>query len=148
MNSTVVFSNSFPKIPFLGQIWSLNFKVLYLKWILKLLKGADSDQSKKLFESAPLSTSLYIFWFKTKQCEDSGPNLPKKGISEKKIKKIIVNFKIGSLEYSFVLSFILNKIWLKLDQSCTKKSILGTKFRKMKYPSTLFWVIVKQFTLF
>ena len=34
LNSTVVFSNSTPKILLLGKIWCQNFKVLYLQWIL------------------------------------------------------------------------------------------------------------------
>ena len=31
-NSTIVFLSSVPKIPFSGQIWSPNFKVLFWKW--------------------------------------------------------------------------------------------------------------------
>ena len=65
LNSTVVFSNSTSKISFLGKIWSQNFKVPYMKWILVkgVFKGVDYDLSKRLLDSAPLSTSLYISSF-------------------------------------------------------------------------------------
>ena len=48
---------------------------------------------------------------------------PKKGILGKKLKKTIVKFKISSLEYSIVSSFILNKAL----------SSFGTKFIQKKY---------------
>ena len=56
-----------------------------------------------------------------------------------KVKKIIVEFKIGSLEYPYASSFILNKTF----------SSFGTKIvQKSKSPSTLIWVNVKQFNQF
>ena len=34
------------------------------------------------------------------------------------------------------------------EPNLPQKSFLGMKFRKIKSPSTLFWVIIKQFTMF
>ena len=48
--------------------------------------------------------------------------MPKRGILEAKIKKTIVKFKIDSLEYPFVPSFILN----------IALSSFGTKFARKK----------------
>ena len=72
----------------------------------------------------------------------------KKGILGKKFKKTIAEFKISSLEYSTGSSFILNKELSSFGTKFAQKGILGMKSRKIKSPSTLFWVIVKQFTKF
>ena len=63
-----------------------------------------------------------------------------------KFKKTIVEFKISSLEYPFAWSFILNKALSSLGAKFAQKNILGTNFKKVKGPSTLFWVIVKRFS--
>ena len=71
---------------------------------------------------------------------------PKKvGILGTKFKKIIVDQQSWiPLHIKFHFKQNLMKTWPKLPP----KKYFGTKFRKMKSPSTLFWVIVKQFTMF
>ena len=59
--------------------------------------------------------------------------------------KKIVEFKISILKYSTLSCFILNKALWSLGTKLASKSILGMKYRKINYPSTLFWVTVKQF---
>lgn len=77
-----------------------------------------------------------------------GPNLPKKHILGTKFEKTIATFKISALEYPFVPNFILNKTLIRFGTKFAPKSILRAKIRKIKCPSTLFWVNVKQFTRF
>ena len=74
--------------------------------------------------------------------------MPKKVILGTKFKKTIVELKIAPLNTPFYGVSSLTKHFQVLGPSFPKKSILGTKFRKIKIPSSLFWVIVKQFTKF
>ena len=99
---------------------------------------------KKTIAEFRISISEYLlygfsFWTKHFAIEVLRPNLSKMDILRTKVKKIIVEFKIGSLEYPYASSFILNKTF----------SSFGTKIvQKSKSPSTLIWVNVKQFTQF
>ena len=69
-----------------------------------------------------------------------GPKWHRKDILRTKSKKIILNSKSAALNTSLCqVSFKTNVSLLKLS----KKSIFGMKFRKMKSPSTLVYVIVK-----
>ena len=73
------------------------------------------------------------FSFQTKQFESSGPNLHKKGILGTKFKKIIVEFKISSVKYPFVSSFILKKTFSSFGSKFTpKKVIWGQNLGKWK----------------
>ena len=83
LNSAVVFSNSTSKILFLRKIWSQNFKVLYLKWVLvqRVIQGCWSRSIQKVVEiSTPEYFFIHIFILKQPLWRYPGPNLPKKGI--------------------------------------------------------------------
>ena len=99
-------------------------------------------------ESTFPNTSLYGFSFQTNQFEVLRPNLPKTGILGTKIKKTIVKVRIITLEHHFESIFILNKALSCFGTNFARKSILGTKCRKIKSPNSLFWASVKQFTMF
>ena len=112
----------------------------------KVFQGQNTQ--KKIVEFA-ISTTEYLFvciFILKKHFEVSGPNLPKKGISGMKLKKSVAKYIVSTLEHPFVLTFILNKPLSSFGPNLPEKSILGTKFRKIKSPSTLFLVIVKQIT--
>ena len=73
--------------------------------------------------------SLYIFSFWT-NCfciEVLGPNLHTKDILGTKFKRISVEFKINSIEYLFVSSFILNKTFSSFGTKVAQKKYLGDK---------------------
>lgn len=75
---------------------------------------------------------------------------PKKDILGTKPKKAIVKFEISSLEYPFVHGVISNKVLSSFGikfPSPPKKN-LGSYFRKIKGPSTLFWETAKPFSQF
>ena len=55
---------------------------------------------------------------------------PKKGILGTEFKKTIVKFRIYTPEYSFVLSFILNKAFWSFDTICSQKRYCRTEFKK------------------
>ena len=106
-------------------------------WYKEVFKGAYSNPSKRFLESAPLEyLFLRIFILNEALWSFS------------KFKKIIVEFKIGSLEYPSVSSFILNKTFSSFETKFAPKKYFGDQLWEMKSPSTLFSVTIKQFTRF
>ena len=71
--------------------------------------------------------SLYGFSFWTFCIDVLGPNLHKKDILVTKFKKIIVEFKISSLEYPFLSSFILNKTFWSFATKVSSKKYFEDK---------------------
>ena len=89
--------------------------------------------------------SLYTtFHFKQNTLKFWDQFCPKKGILGTEFKKTIVKFRIYTPEYSFVLSFILNKEFWSFDtissqkkvlqDGILKKTILELKISSLEYP--------------
>ena len=124
-------------------------------------KGILGTEPKKNIAKFGINTAQYIFvrmFILNKAFLSFGTKFSQNRYFRDEHKKTTTEVKIRTLEHHFVLSFISNKacFWTKLAQ----KSILGTKFRKIKSrnvfyfktilnnplhnfkQSTTFWVIV------
>ena len=109
-------------------------------------KGIVGTELKKTIVKLGINTCEYLFVSISKF---SGPHLLKNGNLGTKYKKTIIEFKISSLEYPFISSFFKNKTVSSFgNKFFPKRYFLETKFRKIKCPSTLFWVSAKQLTKF
>ena len=115
--STPLYQDSFP---------IKHFEVLGPNFSNKVVKGGTSLNNCGIHNQHLWILFVWIFILNKALCiEVLGPNLRKKDILGTKFKKIIVEFKIGSLEYPFISSFISNKTFSSFETKVSQKKYFG-----------------------